>query len=503
MPLPTNYNPDVLTCLANLSNDEVFTPPSIVNQILDMLPAEIWRDKTVTFLDPCSKSGVFLREIAKRLIAGLASEIPDLQTRVNHIFEKQIFGLAITELTALLSRRSLYCSKKADGKYSVYSNAAAGDGNIRFTASKHIWRGNRCVYCGASQGNFDRPDGLESHAYEFIHTEKPHEIFNMKFDVIIGNPPYQLDTGGSGRQATPLYDKFVLQAKKLNPRYLSMIIPSRWFAGGMGLEEFRQEMLNDQRMKKIVDFIDARDCFPGVDIAGGVCYFLWDQQHNGKAEISNILMGKTYTSDRNLNEFETFVRFSPAVPILQKVQKKNLDSIVAIVSATVPFGLKTSERGANKGDLTLISSKGVSKISTQKITAGNDMIDRWKVITSKASHDHAGQPDREGKRRILSRLEVHPPKTIITGSYIILGCFDTEEEAKNLQSYASTHFFRFLVSLLSFSQDITRERFRFVPMMDFTKSWTDENLYKFFGINDEEITTIESMIKPMEITDGR
>ena len=317
----------------------------------------------------------------------------------------------------------------------------------------------------------------------------------MRFDVIVGNPPYQLDTGGSGRQATPLYHKFVQQAKLLQPRYISMIIPSRWFAGGMGLDSFRQEMLNDKRMKNIVDYVDARDCFPNVDIAGGVCYFLWDKHHNGPAKITNIVKGNTYESERTLNEFETFVRLSPAVPILRKVREKKFENLTQIVSATVPFGLKTSERGNDYGDLKLISSAGTSQIDTDKISNGHDMINRWKVLTSKASHDHAGQPDKDGKRRVLSKLEVLPPNTVCTGSYIILGCFDTEAEANNLISYAETRFFRFLVSLLSFSQDITRERFRYVPLINFSKKWNDEELCNYFGIDEKEYNFICSLIR--------
>ncbi|MDC3090610.1 Eco57I restriction-modification methylase domain-containing protein [Paracoccaceae bacterium] len=490
-----NYNPDVLSCLANLSSDEVFTPPELVNKMLDMLPYDIWSDEKITFLDPSSKSGVFLREIVKRLNFGLSEKIPDTQERINHIFQNQVFGIAVTELTAFVSRRTLYCSKHANGKYSLFVNCTTESGNVLFDLTSHEWKGGRCIFCGASKEQYLRDDSLEAYAYKFIHTKTPERIFDMRFDVIVGNPPYQLDTGGSGRQATPLYNKFVKQAKSLNPRYITMIIPSRWFAGGMGLDSFRQEMLNDKRISKIVDFTDARDCFPNVDIAGGVCYFLWDKLHNGETHIINNVKGQEFEGRRSLNEFETFVRLSPAVPILRKILDKKLTDLTTIVSATVPFGLKTSERGSSDGDLTLVSSAGRSRINIKKITSGYAYIRKWKVLTSKASHDHAGQPDTDGKRRVLSKLEILEPNAVCTGSYILLGAFDTEEEAINLKSYAETRVFRFLVSLLSFSQDITRERFRYVPLLDVSEPWNDEKISELFNINKDEFNFICSLIR--------
>ena len=375
--IDVNYNPDVLTCLANLSNDEVFTPPHLANEILDTLPTELWRDKNATFLDPVCKSGVFLREIAKRLIAGLEDELPDKQERINHIFRNQLYGVAITELTALLSRRSVYCSKRANGRYSVCETFRAEQGNILFDRIEHTWKNGKCIYCGASEDVYDRAQDLETHAYQFIHTDKPQELFTMKFDVIVGNPPYQLSDGGFGRSAGPIYNLFVQQAKKLNPRYITMIIPSRWFAGGKGLSSFREEMLNDDRMSRIVDFPDATEVFPGVDIAGGVCYFLWDREHAGLCEVTNIHQGQKFTSQRPLNEFQIFIRHGSAVQIIKKVLEKEETSLSEQVSSAKPFGLRTYVRPSSKGDLILRYNKGEGPFNRENVSTGNEMIDEW------------------------------------------------------------------------------------------------------------------------------
>jgi len=496
----TNYNPDVLSCLANLSNDEVFTPPVLVNQILDILPVELWSNKEAKFLDPVSKSGVFLREIAKRLMLGLEKQIPDIQERINHIYKHQLYGIAITELTSLLSRRSVYCSKTANGKYSVCDSFDNEQGNIIFDSIEHSWKNGKCSYCGASQEVYDRDDILETHAYQFIHTDNPEKIFkNMRFDVIVGNPPYQLNDGGFGKSAAPMYHKFVQQAKKLNPRYLTMIIPSRWFAGGKGLDEFRSEMLNDNRIKKLIDYWDSTDCFPGVDIAGGICYFLWEKEYSGECEIINIHREKEIRSIRPLNEFHSLVRFGTAADVIKKIRLHNEENMSKQVSSRKPFGLGTNIRPSNKGDLILVWNGGEGPIEIEKIEVGKELIEKWKVITSKVSYDHGGQPDKEGKRRVLSRIEILPPNTICTETYIIAGSFDDEESSRNLVGYLKTKFVRFLISQLSFSQDITKDRFSFVPVQNYNESWTDVKLYLKYGLTAEEIEFIESMIRPMDL----
>ena len=421
------YKPDVLLCLANLSNDEVFTPPEIANQMLDMLPQEIFKDPNATFLDPCCKSGVFLREIAKRLINGLEDKIPDLQERIDHIMHKQLYGIAITELTSLLSRRSLYCSKYPNCIYSI-SHFENSEGNIRFKKIQHTWENGKCKYCGASQSEYDRNLELETHAYEWIHFINPEEIFNMKFDVIIGNPPYQLDTGGAGKQAKPIYHFFVEQAKKMNPRYLTMIIPSRWFAGGMGLDKFRDDMKKNGHITKIVDYSNAKDCFPDNSISGGVCYFLWERDKKSYCEFTNINNGISTSAIRPLDEFNVLVRYNDAVSIIHKVNNLKEEKIDTIISPLMPFGLSTNVRGRSNpkdnNELILHASDGVTYISRDKVKKGLDYIEKYKVLISKTSAEHAGEPGKDGKFRVVpSSIKVIKPGEICTHSYFLIGCF--------------------------------------------------------------------------------
>ena len=495
--MATNYNPDVLNCLANLSNDEVFTPPALANQVLDLLPQDLFKSADTKFLDPFTKSGVFLREIVKRLDRGLQESIPDRQQRIDHILHEQVYGIACTELTALLSRRSLYCSKVADGQYSV-SKFADNQGNVHYKSIKHSWKDGKCRFCGASQAVFDRGESAEQYAYQFIHTDNPSNFYNMKFDVVIGNPPYQMADGGAYASATPIYNLFVEQAKKLSPRYLCMIIPSRWFAGGKGLDEFRANMLSDRSIKVLVDYENANDCFPGVDIAGGVCYFLRDDDYNGDCTVCNVKNGETKTAVRNLAQFDTFIRDIEGVAIIEKVKSLKEPIMSSLVSSSKPFGLRTFVRPQTSGDIVLRWQKGEGPYNSAEITTGKEMIDKWKVITSYVGYDHAGNPGKDGKRRVLSRIDILPPKTICTETYLVIGAFDTKEEADNLVTYMKTKFFRYLMSVFMVSHHITKDAYRLVPQQDFTKVWNDESLFDKYGLSDEERLFIDNNIREME-----
>jgi len=495
----SGYNPDVLSCLANLSSDEVFTPPQLANRMLDNLPNELWQDKNARFLDPACKSGVFLREIAKRLMVGLEKEIPDKQKRLNHIFQNQLYGIAITELTALVSRRSLYCSKNANGKYSVCDIFDTSEGNIHFIPMQHEWENGTCRFCGASKNQYDRGGKLESHAYQFIHTNTPEELFAMKFDVIIGNPPYQLSDAGESTGSSPIYQLFVEQAKKMNPRFLCMIIPSRWFAGGKGLESFRDSMLKDHRISELVDYPIASDVFPGVKVIGGVCYFLWNKEYNGKCQVTTCMNDTEDTMARNLDQFDTLVRFNKAIPILGKVKVKGYPSMSEQISHQKPFGLRTFERPSGKGDITLYANKSVGKIEQVKIKSGLGMLNTWKVLISMAYGE--GGESREYPRMIMGKPIIAPPPSACTETYLVVGSYSTETEARNLKKYLSTKFLRFLVGLRKNTQHITRDRFAFVPLLPMTRTWTDKELYSHFGLTLDEIEFIDSLIRPMELGD--
>lgn len=493
------YNPDVLNCLANLSNDEVFTPPEVANQMLDLLPQELFKNPDTKFLDPACKSGVFLREIAKRLLVGLEPQIPDLQDRIDHIFQYQLYGIAITELTSLLSRRSVYCSKYPNSDYSV-SLFDDAEGNIRFRKTQHTWENGQCVYCGASQDVFDRDVSLETHAYEFIHLNNSKEILNMKFDVIIGNPPYQLEDGGAGASARPIYNIFVEQAKKLEPRYLSMIIPSRWFAGGKGLDAFRKSMLTDKRVVRLVDYVNAKDCFPGISLGGGVCYFLWDRDNPQKCLFTNIHDGKKSTELRELDEFSVFVRYNEAMSIIRKVLHEKESKVSSVVGSRNPFGLSSSTRGSeDKKEIALFSSDGLSYISLSEVKKGKELINKYKVMVSKVTSEHAGEPDKSGMVTVLSTIAVLKPKEVCTDSYLIAFSSDNITEVDNFSKYMCTKFFRFLLLQAVSSINLSKDKFQFVPMQDFSIVWTDKDLYKKYDLTNEEIDFIESMIKEKTI----
>jgi site-specific DNA-methyltransferase (adenine-specific) len=510
------HNPDVLSCIANLSNDEVFTPPELVNQMLNDLQQSwaisnsgeiIWENKDVTFLDPCTKSGVFLREIVVRFSQGLAKEIPDLTERINHILTKQVFGIGITELTSLLSRRSLYCSKNANGIHSIARTFTTSAGNIWFERTEHIWKDGKCKFCNASMSEYERTIDLETYAYAFIHSEnlrkKLEDMFgeDMQFDVIIGNPPYQLGSDG-GTRDVPIYQKFVEQAKTLEPRFISMVIPARWMASGLGLSEFRKSMLADRSLRSLTDYPVAKEVFSSVEVKGGICYFLWERDYIGATSVTSIRDGKVLgPHQRDLSEFDVFVRDNQAVKILRKILAHKEESITKILSVDKEFGWTSNFAGFHnkqgKGDIPLHYGRQgkrlVGYINRLEINKSVQLVDKWKVMIPQAGSD-GGQrlPDI-----VLGRPFVASSPSVCTQTYLFFS-LDSEEDAISVESYLRTRFFRFLVSLRKITQHATRSTYVWVPTQDWSHTWTDAELYSKYDLGSEEIEFIESMIKTME-----
>lgn len=502
--------PDILDCLANLSSDEVFTPPKVVNEMLDMLPQDLFENPKTRFLDPFTKSGVFLREIVKRLDKGLARAIPDKEDRLNHIFQRQVYGIACTQLTALFSRRSLYCNKNVQDKRSTARGLFSTEaGNIGYHRCHHTWVNGSCKICGASKKALSESKDVENYAYPFLHDEVfMKQAQELGFDVIIGNPPYQMDDGGgNGASARPIYHLFVKQAKRLNPRYLSMITPSRWFTGGKGLDEYRDEMLKEGRIRIIHDYPEASDCFDGVQIKGGVSYFLWCRDEKGLCSVyshrGGVIEGPV---ERPLLEkgADIFIRYNQAIEILHKVSKLGEDSFAKLVSARMPFGLPNTYKGkktrSGKTDVAIYVSgndrdvKGsVAYAPLRDITKGTEMIPWHKVYIAKAGSGSDSFP-----HPILTRPFYGAPNTACNESYLVIGRFKNEAICENVISYIATKFFRVMVLLKKNSQNAAKGVYEFVPMQDFSKPWTDAELYKKYKLTDQEIEFIESMIRPME-----
>jgi site-specific DNA-methyltransferase (adenine-specific) len=428
--------------------------------------------------------------------------MPDLQARVDHILTRQVFGIGITQLTSLLARRSVYCSKHADGPHSIAKSFTGDGGNIWFERTEHTWANGKCTYCGASQQTLDRGEGLETHAYAFIHTDniktRITELFgdDMQFDVIIGNPPYQLDDGGYGTSAAPIYQLFVEKALDLDPRYAVFVTPSRWMAGGKGLDKYRQKMLSDKRMRHIVDYPKLYEGFPGVKIRGGISYLLWDREHNGPCTVQTVWDGQPTgpAVSRHLDAYDILVRRNEAVPILEKVRAMAEPTLDARVSSGKPFGLRTFFHGIAdaeglKKPVKLFGSQKVSWVERTDVPANSDWIDEWKVLTTAVQGTSAAI-----ETKFLSKPIIAEPGTACTETYLVAGHFDNETAAFNYAKYLRTRFARFLVSLRKATQHATRDVYAFIPDLPLDQEWTDAKLYKRYGLTKEEIAFIESQV---------
>jgi site-specific DNA-methyltransferase (adenine-specific) len=417
-----------------------------------------------------------------------------------------VFAIAITELTSLMVRRTLYCSKDASGDSSSV-RMPSRNGNIWMKRVEHSYKNGRCSECGGSRDQLER-ENRENYAYGFIHASGREAIekeMDMKFDVIVGNPPYQMDGGGGGTNATPLYDVFVQQAIAMNPRYLAMIVPSRWMAGGRGLDSFREQMLNDKHLRKLVDYPNAEEVFPviGKSIKGGVCYFLWNRDDEGPCAVT-IVRGQDRHGpiERSLDEFDVFVRDVRAIKILNKVIKKKERTLEEIVSGDTPFGLASNygplrEGIKQVGEIKLYAVRSGKRLEAwiprDAITKNVGLIDAWKVLVPKAGSDGGAKiPDV-----VLGKPLIAVPKSVCTQTFMTVGPVENLAEAENLSNYLTSRFARFLISLRKISQDALRSTYSWVPMQDFSKPITDAELFKKYSITKDEQAYIAEMIKEM------
>lgn len=502
--------PDVLVTLAQLPNDEVFTPPHLVDSMLDALPKEVWSNHTYRWLDPATKSGVFLRQVAARLMVGLATWQPDATKRREHILKNMLFGSAATSLAAEIARRTLYQTTDATGK-SVQDEVIrplvipmdSPEGNVLFVETEHDVAKRKCRICKAPESLIR--DSRENFAYSFIHNTYPtREMQGMIFDVIIGNPPYQIGMkdafGNRTANVTPLYNLFVDKAIALNPRYLVMITPSRWFAGGKSLDDFRNRMLNDRRLRQMVDYANSREIFPTVDVEGGISYFLWDRDYDGDCLFTQMADGQVVSqARRDLRDGKgVILRDNYASEIVKKITSDpdSKGSLAESFSARDPFGqsiktnYKDSKQEPFKESIPLIYISKVGFINREQLQRNHDWVDDWKVLLPKAY----GNGSNQDSKQVIGEPIAIAPGSACTQSYFVAGRFATRNETKNFATYLTTKFVRFLVAQRKISQDITQARFLFVPALDMTRSWDDSLLYEKFKLTPEEIAYIEKTI---------
>ena len=339
----------------------------------------------------------------------------------------------------------------------------------------------------------------------------------MKFDAVVGNPPYQsttnggIDTGKAAKQAKPIFHMFVDQAKKLDSKYVSMIIPARWYNGGMNLGEFRNAMIHDRRLIKLFDFYNAKECFPTVEIAGGLCYFLWSNESNTECEITNILSGEKNTTIRRLDEFgDLFVRTNNSIPIIKKVLSKTDRFLDEMVSPLDTFGIPSKEKGHNRrkdGDIELLHSvgyngQGFSYIEREKIKKNTHLIDKYKIKISilVAQGGETGVQPENGYRCISGPMILKPGQ-VDTFSYLNVGFFDTEKEANNFLSFLTGKFARYMMRTTFSSVHLSKSNFIFVPYLDFSQHWTDNDLYKYYDLTQDESDLIDKTIRKIDLTE--
>lgn len=455
------------------TSTRIFTPQKIVQEMIEALPEEVW-NPTTTFFDPAIKSGVYLVEIFNKLMnnATLIKEFPDEQKRKNHILQNQLFGVALDNFDYMIAQRNLY----------GYVNPS---GNIR-TIENYL-------------------NLVKNKNTQFYAEAVKKEFNNMIFDVVIGNPPYQDGKIDTNRGARPIYNNFIEKVKMLSPRYMSFIIPAKWYSGGLGLDEFRNSMLSDYRISELHDYPDTEDVFQGVYIMGGVCYFMWDSIK--KSEMCKIVTHQHGDSDIMLRPLllggtDTFIRSNVASVIMKKILEKSSSYINSYVSPLSPFGQPSTEKGSiiktSESQIGWwitgndIKGGSMNYIERYEIKKNIDYVNKHKVFVTKANDNMLSFP-----YKVLNMPFYGEPGTACNGSFLVIGPFGNKTICENVISYMCTKFFRFCMQQRKYSQNTSQDTYKFVPLQDFSSSWTDEKLYEKYGLTDEEIAYIEKTIKPM------
>ena len=495
---------------------EVFTAEREVNDMLDMVAQECRRIDS-RFLEPACGDGNFLAEILRRKLGAAGKkydESPSDYEKNAVLAASSIYGVDIMLDNIIRCRQRML--EIWNEEYKAVCGNECGrktQDDVKHIFEKNIVCGNALSLMRADENGCDTklpivfsewtavsPAGLRQKDYVFSEilmdgAVGDENVSGLKFDVIISNPPYQMNDGGAQASAKPLYHKFIQQAKKLNPRYLTMIVPSRWFAGGKGLDSFRNEMLHDTRICRLHDYPDASDCFPGVEIKGGVCYFLWDRDYCGECEVLTHSKGRIVSSmKRPLLEKDhgIFVRDNKAVEILKKVQKFGEDSFALVVSARKPFAFPTNfkdfyECRKNDSDLKIYANHSEGYIERKRVEKNQDWIARWKVLVPEAIGSGDTKTDRVNP--ILAG-----PGEICTETYLVVGPCESKTEAENMIAYIQTRFFHFMLGLKKITQHTTSKVYEFVPQQDFSIRWTDKLLYEKYGLTDKEAEYVEALV---------
>ena len=428
-----------------------------------------------------SKSGLYPLYVAYNIYRCRVEEAKQKYGEVGIGFAKSLWDATIEENILVVCKTPM--------ARSITKRTLAGFRPVRVNAQ---------YYKDLIQNISERPELVVNTFRDGKRFWKNNNNENMKLDAIVGNPPYQVMDGGAGVSAIPVYHRFVDIAKQSKPNYISMIMPAKWYNGGRGLDQFRYDMLHDRQLKYLYDYIDPHDCFPTVDVAGGICYFLRDKNYDGLCNFVSCKSNARVSTMRNLSESDVLIRHEEEISIMSKVQIEGQVYLSNVASSQKPFGLRTYVKPLEAGDISLRYNGGIGPYKRELVTVNSELIDKWKIITSCLTAEHAGETDKNGQKRIFSTLEILEPGTICTETYMLLNIFDNQYECVNMMHYLKTRFVRALVAMVTATQHLSKTNFRFVPLQDFSKPWTDAELYAKYGLTDEEIAFIESMIKPME-----